>query len=162
MPVGTRCICRDNVILVFKPERVLFMFHCRQRLKRDTLHILNELIHRQSGRAVRDPILYSMAMRSFIETGKLSTKTIRVRTLRLRPCVRAFVYGPVYVPLYTALCTCLYMRPCVRAFVCGPVYVPLCAVLCTSFTVNCRARRQVETKLMEPVVFAIPVNHYFV
>ena len=52
--------------------------------------------------------------------------------------------GPVYVPLCAALCT----------------YVPLCAALCTSFVATYRAQRQVETKLMEPVVITIQVSHY--
>ena len=57
---------------------------------------------------------------------------------------------------------CLGVRPCVRAFVCSPVYVPLCAALCTSFTATNRARRQVETKLASLVLITIQVSHYFV
>ena len=56
---------------------------------------------------------------ALFQTGKLSPNTTRVRTELL--C--AFVCGPVYVALCAALCSCLCVRPCVRSFVCGPVYV---------------------------------------
>ena len=80
-------------------------------------------------------------MRYFNQTGKLSPK-YKSRSYRA--------------------CACLCVRPCVRAFVCGPVYVPLCGALCPSFVATYRARRQVETRLISPVVITIQVSHYFV
>ena len=80
-------------------------------------------------------------MRYFVQTGKLS---------------------PKYTSGSYRAGACLCVRPCVRAFVCGSVYVPLCAALCTSFVATYRARRQVETKLTSPVVIPIQVIHYFV